>query len=545
MAKNKKQNFLQGAAILAATVALVKVMGAIYKIPLGNILGDEGFAHFSVAYNIYNLLLSVSTAGLPVALSRMIASANAEGRPVQVKRTFQVALAAFFVLGFTATLVMMLIPKQLAGAMDDIEAAASISALAPSVVLVCLMSAYRGYTQGLSNMIPTSVSQIIEVLCKLIFGLVLAWWLLSSGYGLPNASAGAIAGVSIGSFFALVYIVIYKRRMDMDKDKEKTAAVLARDIPLSRKTTLTNLVKIAIPVAVGSSILSILTLIDTKLILNRLQEAAGFSYEQAKVYYGVYSKVQTLFNLPSAFIVPVTISVIPAISALVAVKNHIGAKGVTEASLKLTSLLALPAGVGLAVLSDPIINVLYPGSHSEGPVLLAILGVASFFVCFTLITIAILQAYGYERFPVYTMAIGGIIKIAVTWILVSNPDIGVRGAAFGTLVCYLVISLINIANIYSVIPEKPALGKIFVKPVVATCVMGLSAYLSYHALQRLFAGIGMSPDGRMPMLIAMCLSILFAVVVYLIMIIVLRAITREDLAFIPKGGKIAKILRIK
>jgi stage V sporulation protein B len=328
-------------------------------------------------------------------------------------------------------------------------------------------------------------------------------------------------------------------------DKERAPAALIRDTPLSRKATLMNLVKIAVPVAIGSSILSILTLIDTKLILNRLQEAAGFSYEQAKVYYGVYSKVQTIFNLPSAFIVPVTISVIPAISALVAIKNHMEAKRVTEASLKLTSLLALPAGVGLAVLSYPIVNVLYPGSHSDGPVLLAILGVASFFVCLTLITIAILQAYGYERFPVYTMAVGGIIKIAITWVLTSDPNIGVRGAALGTLICYLVISLINIINIYLVIPERPALSKIFVKPIIATCVMGLSAYLSYYALQRLFAGIGILPDGRLPMLTAMSLSILTAIVIYLIMIVILKAITKEDLTFIPKGDKIAKFLRLK
>jgi stage V sporulation protein B len=540
LARNKNQSFLQGAAVLAASVAISKVLGAIFKISLGNILGDEGYGHFSVAYAIFNILLTVSTAGLPVALSRMIAASDAEGRTVQIKRNFTVARAAFFLLGFVMTAVMMLIPQQLAAAMDDPEAALCIQVLAPSILLVCLMSAYRGYTQGLSNMVPTSVSQVIEVLCKLVIGLFLAWWMVSAGLGLPTASAGAIAGVSAGSFFALVYMIVYKRKMDKEK-----RPIMATDVPLSRKTTLKKLAAIGIPIAIGSSILSILGLIDAKLILNRLQEAAGFSYTDAKVFWGVYSKAQTLFNLPSSFIVPVTISIIPAISALLAAKNIKGATRVTEASLKLTGLLALPAGVGLSVLSEPIFQVLYPNSNVEGPGILFVLGFASFFVCLTLITVAIQQAYGYERIPVYTMAFGGIMKIAVTWVLVSIPEVGVRGAAVGTLVCFIVISVSNILYIRAKVPERPALFKSLFKPVAATFVMGTAAYLSNQMLLRLLTSLGMQSDGRFVLFVSMSGSIIAAIIVYFFMIIILRAITKEDLAFVPKGDKIAKILRIK
>ena len=307
MSKQKKQSFLQGAAILAVTAAIIKVMGAIYKIPLGNILGDEGFAYFNVAYSIYAVLISLSSAGLPVALSRMIAASAATGNLNQVKRIFSIGRIAFFTLGMTATLIMALFPEQLAGIMEKPEAAPSIRALAPSVVFVCLMSAYRGYTQGMSDMIPTSVSQIIEVLGKLLFGLLLAWWFVSRGRGLELGSAGAITGVTLGSLMALIYVVVYKRKMDADNPQLKHA----KDIPLSRSQTFKRIVRIAIPIAIGSSILSILAMLDTMLTLNRLQNAAGFSSVQASVLYGVYSKIQTLFNFPSSFIVPVTISVIP------------------------------------------------------------------------------------------------------------------------------------------------------------------------------------------------------------------------------------------
>lgn len=532
---------MQGAAILTATVAIVKVIGAIYKIPLGNILTDEGYGYFNVAYSIYSLLLTLSTAGLPIALSRMIATANAEGRPMQVRRTFSVARMAFFVLGLLGTLAMLLFPEQLATAMNSSAAAPSIAALAPAVVLVCLMSAYRGYTQGLSDMVPTSVSQIIEVLSKLVFGLFLAWWALKQGYGLPIASAGAIVGVSAGSLLALIYVIVYKRRME----KSAPAPGALRDVPLSSGQTLKRLVAIGIPVTLGSSILSILGLIDTKLILNRLQFSVGLTEPQANTLFGVYSKVQTLFNLPSAFIVPLTISIIPAISAFVATGAHDSAAKVSATSLKLTTLLALPAGVGLSVLAEPIMKVLYPGSHAEGPVLLMILGVASFFVCLTLITNAILQAYGHERFPMYTMPIGGVVKIILTWGLVGMESIGVRGAAIGSFACYFIISVINLFYIRYKLPGKLNILKLTIRPLLSTCAMGAAAWLSYSGLLRVAEAAGLDTGSRLGLLLCMCGAILVAVVVYLIMIIVTRAISAEDLEHIPKGGKIARILHIK
>jgi stage V sporulation protein B len=540
LSKQKKQSFLQGAAILAVTAAIIKVMGAIYKIPLGNILGDEGFAYFNVAYSIYAVLISLSSAGLPVALSRMIAASAATGNLNQVKRIFSIGRIAFFTLGMTATLIMALFPEQLAGIMEKPEAAPSIRALAPSVVFVCLMSAYRGYTQGMSDMIPTSVSQIIEVLGKLLFGLLLAWWFVSRGRGLELGSAGAITGVTLGSLMALIYVVVYKRKMDADNPQLKHA----KDIPLSRSQTFKRIVRIAIPIAIGSSILSILAMLDTMLTLNRLQNAAGFSSVQASVLYGVYSKIQTLFNFPSSFIVPVTISVIPAISSCIAIGDSRGAIRLTETSLKLTSLLALPAGAGLSVLSWPIVNVLYPGSHSEGPTLMAIMGIASFFVCLTLVTNAIMQAYGHERIPVYTMTMGGIIKIAATWILVAYPEIAVRGTAISTLLCYVVISIVNIAFLIIKLPERPRVTKIFIKPFFATVVMSAAAYLSYSFFTRLMSGV-FDPESRGMMALAMAAAIIVAIIIYAALIIALRAITQEDLASVPKGDRIAKLLRIR
>lgn len=536
MADQKKQSFVQGAAMLTAAVVIVKVIGALYKIPLGNILGDEGMGYFGSAYNIYSLLLTISTAGLPVALSRMVSEANALGKRQQMKRTFTVARTAFFVFGLVATLLMMIFPNALARAIDNPAAAKSIFVLGPSVLLCCLMSAYRGYTQGLTDMVPTSVSQVLEVLGKLVFGLALAWIFIDRGLDLPTASSGAIAGVTIGSFAALVYIVFYTQRME----KRIAAPTALPDVPENRGRIFAKLLKIGIPVTIGSAVLNIIALIDTKLILNRLQFGAGFSLEEANILYGVYFKVQTLFNLPSAFVVPLTVSAIPAISTYIAKKQFKDASQVTGAAVKLCALLGMPMALGMSVLSEPIMNVLYPGSNEQGPALLAILGIASFFVCLTMMTNAILQAYGHERVPVWTMPIGGAVKIILNWVLIGNAAIGVRGAAYSSVACYVVISIINIIIISLRVPERPSFAKAFVRPFIATLVMGAAAWLAYFAASAVI-GTGSS----LAAVIAMGAAIVFACIVYAIMIIVIRAVTKEELELVPKGDKIAKLLKIR
>lgn len=538
--QNKKQSFVQGAATLAATVAVVKIIGAIYKIPLYNILGDEGTSYFGVAYNIYSLLFSLSTAGLPVALSRMVASANALGKQNQVKRIFRVSLGAFTVFGLISTLIMLIWPRQLAAAFDNVEAMQSIAALAPSIVLVCIMSAYRGYTQGISNMVPTSVSQIIEVMCKLVFGLFLAWY-FNGRYGLQMASAGAMLGVTIGEFFALIYSWLYKVKME----KARTDTSPMPDVPDKRGNILLNLIKIGIPIALCSTIINVLALVDSKLIMQRLQFAAGYSYNDAKALYGVFIKAQTLFNLPSAFAVPLTISALPAISSFLAQGETLKARGISEGAIKLTNLIGMPAGIGMSVLALPIMNVLYWNSNAAGAPVLQWLGVAGFFVCLMLTTNSILQAYGHEKFTIITIIIGGLVKIGLNWFLLGDASIGVVGAAIASLACYVVICILNLVFICVKIPEHPRMTRLFVKPFIASAVMGVAAWLSYLGASKLAGIIGIDTTGRLGICLCMCAAIVIAVIVYAVMLLVIKTITADDIALLPKGEKIAKILRIK
>lgn len=547
MANKKGQNYMHGAAILTVGVIIMKILGFIYKIPLGNILGDEGYSMFMGAYSIYFIFFTLATAGLPVALSRLVAEADANGRAKQEEKTFRVARWTFFVIGLVFALIMFLFPDWLAESyLENRDAALSIKAMSPAILFVCLVSAYRGYCQGNGNMIPTTVDEVLEVFFKAVSGLIIAYMLVRGGFGRPVSSAGAILGVSIGSAVSLLYMVFYKRRnYDVLSAPYSAGIVDVNDTPEddekvdSTGKIIKDILTIGIPIAFGACIMAILNSVDSKLCMNRLQSAAGFSYYEAKVLYGVYGKAQTLFNLPAAFITPLTIAIVPEISAAIARGEKRRASVVAEDSMRISAVVSMPMGIGLMVLAFPIMEVLYPNSNAAGPGLLKIMGVASLFVCLVLMENAVLQASGYEKLTMVTMITGGLVKIATNWFLVARPEINIYGAPVGTLVSYIVMAAMNYIFLCRAFDDRPRLLKMFARPLTASLVMGAAAWAVYGVSAR-FIGAGWLETA-----VCMLLGVLAAVIVYLVFIICLRAITAEDLALIPGGRKIGRILHIK
>ncbi|MBR6113648.1 MAG: polysaccharide biosynthesis protein [Oscillospiraceae bacterium] len=540
MSGAKKQNYLHGAAIMVGTTVIVKIVAFLYKIPLGDmrILGDEGFAHFTVAYNIYGFILTLATAGFPVALSRMISVADAEDRPAQVQRIFHVALGVLTAIGGFFTLLMLSFHRPLSAMMGDREAALSIAALAPAVVIVCATSAYRGYCQGRGNMIPTAFGQVVEEVGKLVIGLSLAWIIARRGLGLARASAGAIFGVTAGALAALAYMAVYKRRYYPDR------AFGADEVPDSRRTIVREFLRIGIPIAVGASVLSLINLLDNALCLNRLQSAAGFPPQAAHTLYGVYGKAQTLYNLPSYFITPLTLSVVPAIATALTRREQDAASEVAESSLRIASLIAMPMGVGLFVLAGPVFRVIYWGSNPAGPTLLRLLGIAAFFVCMSMMCNAILQAGGKERLPIVSIIVGGAVKIGVNWVLVGNPHINITGAPIGSICCFGAICALDYVFLCRTLKNRPRLIRVLGLPLLSCAVMGASAWAVYGLLARALSRPDVPMD-RLPMAAAMLAAIAAAVIVYAVMIVLTGAVTMEDMALIPHGEKLGKLLHLK
>ena len=537
----KKSTFFGGAAILAASAILVKVIGAIYRIPLGNILSDEVMADYNSAYNIYNFFLTISTAGLPVALSKTISEANALGRHNQVQRTFRVAFITFLILGLLSFFCMTVLAAPMAQiVISNPKAVYCVMALAPSVLCVCIMSAFRGYFQGHFNMMPTGISQVIEAFFKLVVGLALALFLVNVVQKPELGSVGAIIGVSCGSVVALLYILFLFFR-----DRKRRQRIHATDRPDGSMRILSNLLKLAIPITLGSAATSLVTLIDTKLVMSQLQSVyqtvdgldKEAALDAARGLYGIYSKTMSIYNLPFSMMVPLTACIIPAVSASLARRDHLGAQKVSESALRIGLLLALPMGMGLFALGGPIMGLLFPSIDVEvaGP-LLSVLGLASIFVALQLLCNSILQANGMVNLPILAVIIGGVVKVLVNFTLVGNPNIRINGAPVGTLCCFIVISALEIFIIRRSIPAPPSFLRAFLKPFVPSVIMAAAAWATYGLLTN-FLHMGNS--------LATIGGIGVGVVVYLVLVLALRVLSREDLELMPKGDKIAKILHIK
>ena len=534
MAETKKQSFFGGAAVLAVGVVVVKVVGALYKIPLYNLLGEKGTADFSNAYNIYAALLTISTAGLPVALSKMVSEANTLGREHQSRRILLVSAATFLTLG-VLSFALMWFGNDLVAArwLHNPRAAAGIRTLAPAVVCVGGLSAFRGYAQGCFRMTPTAVSQIIEAVCKLVVGLALASYLLNLGRDVSVASAGAIAGVTVGTVLALAYMIA-----DYLRHRVK---ITSNDIPEESGVILRRLISLAVPITLSSSMVAIFTVIDTSLLQMRLQTALGYSLDEMRRAYGTYSSGMNLYNLPSSMMTALTISVLPTVSASLARKDRVHTARIIGSSLRTTALLAFPMGLGLWALAEPIMGLLYPRYDSVlGGQLLAVLGLASLFVCVMLISNSVLQAHGRVRAPILTMFIGGVIKVALNYILAGVPSVNIHAAPIGTLCCFAVVAVLNLILVYRTVEDKPNYVALFAKPLGASLVMAFCARFCCALLSRV-----LPVGGTMGRLVSVGAAIALAVVVYAVLVVLLRIITKDDLTLLPKGEKIGRLLHIK
>lgn len=534
--KEKKQSFLGGAAILAAAVAIVKIIGAFYKLPLNNILGAQGKTYFNTAYYIYNVLLTISTAGLPLAISKMTSEAHAQGRENEKRRIFRTAIWLFFGLGLVGALLMFFGSDQLAGFMNNEMASLPIRALSPAVFCVCLLACMRGYTQGQGNMKPTAVSQVLEALCKLGIGLPLAWYVLKIGKSLDVGAAGAIFGVTVGTVMSMLFLIFY-----LATHQDRTQSL---DTPSFRGTLMKRILAIGIPITLSNSAMSIINLVDTKIVMGRLQSALSLTEAEASVLNGQYSLAMDMTNLVASFVYPVTMSLIPFAAAALAKKDYAGADRSISAAFRVIAMLALPAGVGLSVLATPIEVLVLPARYEDavaaGPHL-RILGFATIFICVMILTNAILQTYGKERLPIFTVVAGGVTKVVMNYFLVGNPRLNIHGAPISTLCCYMVIVGLNLFFVWKYSPQKPRYVQLFAKPVLATALMGGTAWAVYGFVSRALSGHSAYGAGA----IATLAAILLAVIVYGVLVIALRILRADDVRNIPHGETLIRLLHLR
>ena len=458
--KEKKQNFFHGAAILALAGIGVKIIGACYKIPLGNLLGPVGMADFSIAYNIYALLFTLSTAGIPSAVSKMVSEAVAKGSIAYAGKIYRVSYITFASVGFAGFFIMFFGADIISAVMGSKSAALSIKAISPAVMFVCISSINRGYFQGYSNMYPTAISEILEAAGKLVFGIAAAVCIKKYGFDTSVVSAGAILGVSAGAFISALFFSFCR-----EDGKKQSCTENIRE-----KRIISELLRLTVPITAGAAIISLGNVIDSALVMNLLCDS-GFSLYRAKWLFGAYNYATTLFNLPSMLTATLAVSAIPAISSALAKKDVSEISKVANEAMGIATTVAFPAAFGLYALSDEIMELLYGANvgllcTEASAIILRYLCFGIPFLAIATVTNSIHQAMGKAGIPVISMLMGVAVKIVSAFILVRHSEINILGAAIGTFLCYGVIAFFNLIALkkYGII--KIRIINALIKPIL-------------------------------------------------------------------------------
>lgn len=571
-----------GAGVLTIASLIVKGLSALYKLPLTNyLLGMVGIAYFTRAYAIYTPLYSISMAGLPIAVSKLVAQNVELGKVRDARRIFNVSRKLFFLVGISGTVLLAAIALPYSKYLiKSPESVMSILAISPCIVFCCMMSSFRGYYEGLKNMTPTSVSQVIEALVKLVFGLAATWAFIGtckSRYAAnnvdgvatilgrtvssetelleaiyPYASAVAIFGVTLGSMIGLVYLYVHYKRKGFGFTRVE---LVNSPPPKSDKVLRNQIIKIATPIAISSLISNVSNIIDDVMIGNRLNHAlevgkdvieSMYSYSLtasatsqesiADYIYGLHASVVNVKNLIPTITISIGVSVIPILSAAWAAKNKHRIKVTVESALRITSMLALPAGLGIAALSEPILRLLYSKQTHIIPIAAPMLCIYGFGMIMFSIASPItnmLQAVGRMDIPLKSVAIGSAVKIILNFILIGNPKININGAVWSTMVCYVVMLSINYTALLKVTKVKIDYSSVFIKPLIAATACGLAALFSYSLLAEKLA-----VNATISTLFAICVGAAF----YAAVLLLVKGISRDDVEMLPKGEKIEKVL---
>ncbi len=583
MSERKKQSLLSGAFVLVVATAFVEIVGVLYKIPLTSIIGTVGRGYTGTAFNIYIPVYNIAMAGLPVAISKLVSESVAQGKFQNVKKIFKVAKRLFMITGITGTVLVLALAYPYAKTMDSLESLPSIITIAPAVFVCCVMATYRGYYSGLHNQTPSALSQMFEVLGKLIFGLGLSF--LVERYGMncfytgkpvfgvecltkedavlalsPYAAAASIFGVTMGAVTSLVFLALrHKIKGDKITKEELTSSPPGE----SDKTIAKMLITIAVPVVVSTLVVNLTNFIDSWSIQFRLKSvinnnlpvitdmyrsslslAEKMNNTQLKSYlYGAYEIALDFRNLVPTITVALGTSSIPVLSEAWVTKNKLMIRSSVESVVRSAMLISLPIGFGMALLSKDILHIFYGESSSMNisAQIMTMYGCFTFIMAVAQPLINMLQAIGRMDIPMKSVSLAAIVKVVVNFVLVGVAKINIRGAVIGTACFYLITVGINLFSLIKETGVKMNFKSVFLKPLFCSLLCTLSAFgastLFKHILPSFKFGARISTST-----VSAVIAIIFAAIVYVISLLFTKTIVKEDVKMLPKGEKICKVL---
>lgn len=524
--RNVSKNIVRGTLILIAGNIVVKVIGALFKLPLANIVGADGIGLYNASFNVYDIFLVLSTAGFPLAISKMVARASARGCDGEALEVLRVSRRVFLAIGLACAAAMTAGARFFAAAIGNTRAYYCILGLAPAVVFVSLMSSYRGYYQGTNDMVPTTISQVIEAVCRLAVGLSLSWFLSQKGFPAEIVAVGAVAGITFGEFSSTSSLALLHAFKMRKKRIRRPNTARAGSILLTMFRT-------SVPIGVTTLILSLINMLDNSVVMHRL-ESIGCSEQQANTLYGCFNMAFTVFSLPITIVAALTTSIFPVLSYAHACGDRRTVSRAAAASMRIAMLAATGSGAMFAALSSPLVNLLYfsrPRDAAVAAPLLMMLAPTAVVISLSMLSTCILQAIDHLLLPSRSAIAGGIVCLGLNWLLVGQKGIGIFAMPVGLFADFAICSFLNIRAIRRKSGIRISYRSLFYKPLVPAAVMAFSGTLCYEWLRR--------REGLLP---ASFLSLLFSLAVYVVVLFLNNSIEREDLYLLPRGKKIVRAL---
>ncbi len=524
---------LKGTAILGVAGIIVKLLGAVFKIPLTALIGTEGMAYYGYAYPLYSLFLVIATAGIPVAISRMVSERVATNDYIGAQRVFSVSRWLLLTIGIVSFLFCYFGAGLMAEYVyKDPGALLPIKAIAPALIFVPLMSSYRGYFQGRQNMNPTAISQFFEQLMRVGVGLTLAYLLVDTG--LEAAAAGATFGASMGAVGGLLVIMLIyqlnKRAIHYHVDHSSKSGHKEHT-----KDIIKQILVIAIPITIGASILPLINFADSAIVTRRLLDS-GLSVAEARELWGQLSGYcYTMIGLPQVITQGIAVAMVPAIAAAYKLNNHKDLRDNINLGMRISMIIGMPCAIGMMALAEPILLFLFSSeaaSASSAAPTLQIMCLSVVLLSLVQTSNGILQGVDRQTLPVRNMAIGAVFKVILTYILVAIPVLNIKGAAIGSVAIYLITFLLNVKDLINHTHVQIDYKLVFVKPAFSAIMMGAAAFATYKLLFMVLNSNSLS----------MFAAIMVGVVVYAVLILMTKSITKEEIGLLPKGDKLVKIL---
>lgn len=503
----KKQSLIKGTMVLGITSIFARFLGLFFRIPIQRLIGDEGIGYYQMSYPLYITFVALAS-GIPIAMSKIISELNAKNDLSGARAVLKDTLLIMVPIGILASTLMLLFAKPIITGLKWHENSyASFIVISIAPIFVCIMCTFRGFFQGMQNMTYTGVAQIIEQLGRVIGGVAFAYFLLPKG--IAYAAAGAALGTVLGGVLGSIYLFIsYLKNINYKKAFNK----------IKHKSYIPEIAKAALPISLGAAVGTVMSLIDSIIVPERLLQA-GFAASESTILYGqLTGKALTLSNVPLALSMALSASLVPIISAAYSARRTVELNNKVQMVFKLSFVIGIPCALGLNALAAPIMYLVFM-KDVGGYEILKFVSFTIPFIIITQTTTSLLQSVGDYLKPVYNLVVGCIIKIIISYILISIPNINIYGAVIGTLCGYIVTVILNMIQIKKVFSVKLNFVEILLKPAIASLCMIIFVVFTYNNVYNYTISNTKA-----------CLSsILVGIIIYFISVVGLRIFKIEEI----------------